>query len=119
MNGYEGGSARTAEPSLLLFGRQKLQLTGVEDVISFDETSVLLQTALGVLTVDGTGLHIVNFNTALQSGQPISAGRDAGSSGGPGGLTIEGEIRGMFYLDETSKPKRGMLHRRGNASRSS
>ena len=34
----------------------------IKDVISFDEETIMLETALGRLAVKGDGLHILNFN---------------------------------------------------------
>ena len=39
-------------------GREKLDVTGVEDVMGFDENTVILKTSLGVLTVHGDSLHV-------------------------------------------------------------
>ena len=44
--------------SLELERREKLSLSGVEDVMGFDESMVVLQTGLGRLSVRGLGLHI-------------------------------------------------------------
>ena len=41
-----------------LTGRGALALTGVVDVESFDEQTVVLKTALGTLVVRGEGLHL-------------------------------------------------------------
>ena len=38
--------------------REKLSISGVEDVSGFDETLIVLTTALGDLTVRGENLHI-------------------------------------------------------------
>ena len=43
---------------LSLSERKHLTLTGVTEVVSFDETAVVLHTALGVLTVHGQGLQL-------------------------------------------------------------
>ena len=43
---------------LTLLNREELTVSGVEDVESFDETSILLSTAAGTLSVRGIGLHI-------------------------------------------------------------
>ena len=69
-----------------------MMLNGIEDVVSFDEYSILMQTVLGVLSVDGSALHIMKMN--VDSGEVI----------------IEGEINGLFYIDNNSakniKPKK-------------
>lgn len=38
--------------------RCRLTVTGVEDVLSFDETDIVMKTAQGELNVRGSGLHI-------------------------------------------------------------
>ena len=43
--------------SLELDKRERLSLSGVEDVMGFDESMVVLQTGLGRLSVRGEGLH--------------------------------------------------------------
>ena len=43
---------------LTLRGRQKLTMTGVTEVVSFDESAVVLQTGLGILMVHGQGLQL-------------------------------------------------------------
>ena len=49
--------------NIIVEDRKKMTLTGVKDVLSFDEETVVLDTSLGRLTVKGSGLHIVNFDT--------------------------------------------------------
>ncbi len=44
--------------SLNLEGREKLSLSGVEDVSGFDESLIVLTTAQGELSVRGQSLHI-------------------------------------------------------------
>ena len=67
--------------------RKRLVLTGVEDVQSFDETSIILKTNLGMLAVDGKGLHIDSLST------------DTGE------LLVTGEIGGVVFF-EPAEPKR-------------
>ena len=43
---------------LQLEGREKLTVSGVEDVERFDETGIVMATSAGLLTVTGEGLHI-------------------------------------------------------------
>ena len=47
-----------AKHSVRMENRTKLAIDGVQDVAGFDETMVVLTTALGDLTVRGEGLHI-------------------------------------------------------------
>ena len=71
---------------LTLTERKKLTLTGALEVVSFDESFVVLKTALGTLTVLGENLQLKQLNpeggnvavegeiSALQYEQPRSAG---------------------------------------------
>ena len=68
--------------SLELERREKLSLSGVEDVMGFDESMVVLQTGLGRLSVRGLGLHIGMID--LDSGR----------------LELSGKVQELSY-DET------------------
>ena len=59
--------------NIIIEDRKKLTLSGVKDVISFDDETLLLETVLGRLTLKGAGLHIVNFDTA--SGDLFAEGK--------------------------------------------
>ncbi len=62
-----------ANQNIILENRKKFTLTGVKDVVSFDEETVVLNTALGKLVVKGAGLHILNFDN--ESGDLAGEGR--------------------------------------------
>lgn len=70
------------EQSIIIENRKKLNISGVKDVLSFDDETLLLDTALGRLTVKGEGLHIISFNT------------DNGS------LTAEGRVHAAVYMSD-------------------
>ena len=44
--------------NLVLENREKLSVSGVIDVLSFDDQVVMIETELGLLTVKGENLHI-------------------------------------------------------------
>ncbi len=71
--------------NLILENRKKLKMTGVTDVDSFDETTVVAYTSAGELTVTGEKLHINSLNT--ENGE----------------LTIEGTINSLTYIDQAPK----------------
>ena len=52
---------------LQLVDRQKLTMSGVTEVVSFDENTVILQTALGTLLIQGQGLQLKTLS--LEGGQ--------------------------------------------------
>lgn len=47
--------------NIIIEDRKKFTLTGIKDVLSFDDETVTLNTVLGKLVLKGAGLHILNF----------------------------------------------------------
>ena len=54
---------KTWSHSLILKDRKEISLTGVTDVDSFDENSIVAYTDFGELTIGGSNLHISTLNT--------------------------------------------------------
>ena len=52
-----------AEHTLTLDGREKLTMSGVMEVMRFDDSAVVLRTELGILTVLGQGLRLNTLST--------------------------------------------------------
>ena len=48
--------------NLILENREKLNISGVLDVLSFDDRLILLETELGLLTVKGEKLRVNKLN---------------------------------------------------------
>ena len=49
----------TARPhKLTMVNRSSCTITGLQDVVSFDENTIVLDTDLGLLTIKGKGLHV-------------------------------------------------------------
>lgn len=76
-----------------LDSRKSLELDGIEDVLGFEDCSVLLQTNMGVLNIEGEGLHIRHMSME------------------DGSLIIDGKINGMLYIDKTAR--KGGLWKKG------
>ena len=70
--------------SLIVENRKSLTVTGVSDVDSFDEQSVVAYTDLGELTIRGRNLHINKLSLEV------------------GELTLDGEVSSMTYTDNQS-----------------
>ena len=70
---------------LQLNERKKLTMTGVTEVVSFDETAVVLQTSLGLLIVQGQQLQLKTLS--LEGGQ----------------VAVEGDINALSY----EEPRQG------------
>ena len=62
-----------ANSSLILENRKKFNISGLKNVNSFDEETVMLDTVLGVLVVKGIGLHILSFN--VETGDLLGEGK--------------------------------------------
>lgn len=77
--------------SLELKNREILRLTGITDVISFDEMSVYLVTESGNLLIEGNSLHITTLDVAN------------------GNMTVEGFIRSLIYNDKETTKKGGFF----------
>ena len=73
--------------SLILGNRKRAEICGISSVGSFDESQVVLETSLGVLTIDGRELHIVRLD--LDRGEVV----------------IEGVICGAVYSDEEERSR--------------
>jgi sporulation protein YabP len=64
-------------------------MTGVTEVVSFDENAIVLKTGLGLLTVHGQGLQLKNLS--LEGGQ----------------VAVDGSISAFIY----EEPRSGGLRR--------
>lgn len=64
---------------LTLNQREDLSLTGVTEVVSFDDSTVILKTHLGTLTVQGDDLVLKTLS--VEGGQ----------------VAVSGHIRSLFY----------------------
>ena len=63
---------RKEAQNIILENRKKASISGVEDIDSFDEQTVVLYTCLGMLTVEGYNLHINRLN--VETGEVIIEG---------------------------------------------
>lgn len=68
--------------SVVLEERHRLSVSGVSEVLSFDEEAVVMETSLGQLTVEGDGLHVEKLSLDV------------------GELTLEGNISALCYSRE-------------------
>ncbi len=77
-------SAQPFQHRLELEGREKLTVSGVEDVERFDEASIIMSTCAGTLVVTGENLHIGKLS--LDGGE----------------LHVDGRIDSVSYEDGVS-----------------
>ena len=76
-----------------LLRREKLEISGVNDVVSFDEVCVLLKTVCGELTFEGKNLKMSVLDTEK------------------GVVLLDGNVDAMYYSNEKSNEKRGFFAR--------
>ncbi len=76
---------------LTLQERQTLTMTGVTEVVSFDDTAVVLHTSLGTLIVQGSGLQLKTLS--LDGGQ----------------VAVDGTVSALIYED--TRQSRGLWQR--------
>ena len=77
--------------SLTLHSRSRLTMTGVAEVAGFDENTVVLRTAMGLLTVQGQDLR-------LKALSPEG-----------GNMVVEGTVSALHY--EEPRPAGGWIRR--------
>ncbi len=70
-----------APHNIIIEDRKNVTISGVTDVESFDEETVVLMTDLGELVIKGFGLHISKIDVVS------------------GDLALEGEIYNLGYTD--------------------
>ena len=77
--------------NIILENREKLNISGVLDVLSFDDQIVILETELGLLTIKGENIRINKLN--LDSSE----------------VAIDGEIYQLSYSEKDNLEKTGGL----------
>ena len=77
--------------NLILENREKLSVSGVLDVLSFDDQVVIMDTELGMLTIKGDNLRINKLSIDTSE------------------VIVEGNIYNMAYREEHGDNKGGFL----------
>ena len=73
--------------------RENVCVSGVSEVLSFDELSVVCQTPMGVLAIKGSGLKVSNLNTET------------------GLLDVSGSVDSLTYTSGGGRSKQSVLSR--------
>ena len=77
--------------NLILENRNKLSISGVNDVLSFDDQVVIIETELGLLTVKGENLKINKLSIDTSE------------------VIVEGEINSLSYSEHQIKNEGGLF----------
>lgn len=75
--------------NLVLENREKLNVTGILDILSFDDQIIIVETELGLLTIKGEDLKINKLNIETSD------------------LIVEGIINSLVYSGNSESPKKG------------
>ena len=81
---------KVSAQNLIMENRERLSVTGVVDVDSFNDESIILETDLGTLIVKGQDLHINKLN--LDNAE----------------LIVEGDIESCSYSDKEYGKSKGL-----------
>ncbi len=84
-NSLESGSAHT----LCLEKRKDCRITGVVNVLEFDENRILMETVDGTLELKGAGLHVGRVN--LEKGE----------------ADVDGRVDSLSYSDKKTLSRKG------------
>ena len=71
--------------NISLVNREKIDVSGVSDIVSFDENEIILNTSLGELSIDGDNLKITKLSID------------------DGIVEMTGRVIGLFYAGEAKK----------------
>ena len=82
---YEVSMGAGLAHRLELEGRERLTVSGVEDVERFDETGIIMSTSVGTLVITGEDLHIGKLS--LEGGE----------------LYVDGRITSISYEDTPNR----------------
>lgn len=77
--------------NLVLENREKLNVSGVNDVLSFDDQVVIIETELGLLTVKGENLKINKLSIDTSE------------------VMVEGRINNLLYSEHQAKSEGGIF----------
>lgn len=75
-------SIENKQHSISILQRQQTHLEGILEVVRFDTQEVILETVCGTLSVDGSELHLTEWNTAN------------------GTATLSGQVDAITYFDK-------------------
>ena len=81
-----------APHNVILENRERLSVSGVSEVLSFDENQVALVTSMGLLTVGGQQLHVEKLSLEM------------------GEIAIAGQVEAVIYEDDQQR-RRGFWSR--------
>ena len=79
--------------NILLENREKLEMSGVEEVNSFNEQQIVAKTVLGFLVIKGINLHVKKFNVKTKE------------------LSVTGKIDELKYKESNNEENKNFFKR--------
>ena len=73
--------------------RKHMDITGVGEVVSFDDTSIILKTVCGEMTVEGRDIKVGVLDTDR------------------GVVSLDGRVDALYYSDTSDNERRGLFGR--------
>lgn len=70
---------------IIIDERKRLEISGIKEVKSFDDETIVLVSVMGKITVKGENLHIKSFDTES------------------GDIFVDGKIHAVVYMSEAQK----------------
>ena len=77
--------------NVILENRKKLTLTGIKDVLSFDDEIVIVESELGLLNIKGQDLKVNKISVET------------------GDVVVDGNVRAIEYSDKDLSQKQGLM----------
>ncbi len=71
--------------NVIIDSRKKLSISGVKDVVSFDDETAILVTVMGKMTVKGENLKMISFDNES------------------GSIAAEGRIHAVVYMSDAER----------------
>lgn len=93
MNNDRSKAPSPEEHQLHMNARSHADITGVQQVVSFDESNVQLITECGELTLEGSELKVGTLDTQR------------------GVVSVDGRVNGIYYADDLPRRRRGLFGR--------
>ena len=87
----ENNSFGSVIQNIVLENREKLSISGVKDVLSFDDQVVIVETELGLLTIKGENLKINKLSIDTSE------------------VIVEGNMNSLSYSENHSKSENGLF----------
>ena len=72
---------------IVIKDKNRVEIDSILSVRSFDEDGIVVESSLGLVSVEGSGLRIENFEKSTTR------------------ILVTGDIYGVFYLKNRDKPK--------------